>query len=95
MTFCGILSFLDQAAFQAILDIGEFHPAVADGRATVAMQNPGMGADIRRDLIAVAQQQALVASTVADDLDTGIDLAIALDQPANGGTEAWGQAARG
>ena len=36
--FLRVLAFLDQAALHAVLDVGEFDPAVADGRAAEAMQ---------------------------------------------------------
>jgi hypothetical protein len=49
----------------------------------------------RADLQAVAQQQALVAAPVAEQLDLGRDFRLTLDQPADRGIEAGGETARG
>jgi len=51
----------------------------------------GLLADLRGDLVAVAGQEALVATVVADDLDVGCDLRVALNEAANGGAKAMWQ----
>ena len=90
-----ILAFFDQAALEAILEVGQLHAAIADGRAAKAVQHMRPGPNLRCDRVAVAQQQALVASAIADDLDTGVDLTVPFNQPARGGTQAGREPARG
>jgi len=87
-----VLPLADESALQAVFHIGQLHPAVADGAAAVAVQDAGCGPFSRADLVAFAQQEALVAGTVGDELDIRRELGVALDQPADGGAEAGGQA---
>ncbi len=48
-----------------------------------------------RDVDGVAEQHALVAGAVGDQLDIGRDVAIALDQAADGGRQAGREAPGG
>ena len=45
--FLRIIAFLDEAAFHAVLDVGELHTAVADGAAAVVVEDVGLLADRR------------------------------------------------
>ena len=93
--FLRVLAFLDEAALDAVLDVGELHAAVADRAAAVVVEDLGVFADGGGNGKAVAQQQALVAAAVADDLDGGIDLGVALDERADGAGETRGEAPGG
>jgi len=91
----GILPLLHQAALQAVLQIGEFHAAVADRAASVTVEDGRLGAHLRGDPVAVPEQQPLVAAAIGDDLYFGGDFRIALDQAPDRGAEAGGEAAGG
>lgn len=90
-----ILAFFDKTALDAVLDVGEFDAAVADGGAAELMENRGIGADDIGYRDRVAEQQAFVAAAVADDFDGGIDLGIAFNEAGDGAVEAGGQASGG
>ena len=80
-----VFAFLNQAAFNAVFDIGQFDTAVADGAAAVGVECAGSGADLLGHWNAVAQEETFVAAAVADDLDIRIELGIALDETTDGG----------
>ena len=92
-----VLAFLHQAALHAVGDVGELHAAVADAASRrcacstcgAARATSGVTGD------GVALQQALVAVPVADDLDLGRQLGVALDQAADGRGQAGREAAGG
>jgi len=88
-----VLAFLHEAAFQAVLDVGQLDAAVADRAAAVAVEDGGGGAFGGADFVGVAEEQALVAAVVGDEFDVGRDLGLALDQAGDGGAEAGGEAA--
>ena len=54
------------------------------------MHQTSLGADFRGDWIGIAEQQSLVATAVANDFYARVDLGVAFDESANGGTEAGG-----
>jgi len=61
----------------------------------MAVENGGRGALGRADLVTVAEEQALVAAAIGDQLDVGRDLGVALDESADGGAEAGREATGG
>jgi hypothetical protein len=61
----------------------------------VAVEDRGGGALGGADLVGVAEEEALVAAVVGDDLDVGGDFGVALNEAADGGAEAGGEAAGG
>jgi hypothetical protein len=83
-----VLPFLDQPALDAVGGVCELDAAVADGRATVAVQQICSLAHLRRDDDRVTEQDALVAGPVGDQLDVGSHVAISPDQTADRGREA-------
>ncbi len=90
-----ILSLFDQAALEAVRDVGQLDATVAAGATAVLVQQVGLGAHIGGHLDVLALEQALVATEIADHLDLGSDLGIAFDQPGYGAGQARGQAAGG
>ena len=93
--FLRVLAFFHQAALHAVFDVGEFDAAVADGAAAVLVENRSGGAFGGADLVGVAEEEALVAAVVGDELDVGRDFGVALDEAADGGAEAGREAAGG
>ena len=57
------------------------------------MEDGGGGAFGGADLVGIAEEKAFVAAAVGDDFDVGRDFGIALDEAADGGAEAGGEAA--
>src|SRR5690606_3465441 len=68
---------------------------VADRAAAVAVEHRGALADLGRDGEALTEEQAFVATEIADDLDLGSDLGVALDEATDGGGKAGGEATGG
>jgi len=64
-----ILALLDEAALDAVLDVGHLDARIANGRAAVKMQRRSSRTDSGRYNDRLAQQEALVAVDVADDFD--------------------------
>ena len=64
-----VLALLAQAALHAVLDVGHLDARVADRRAAVEVERLRGRADARRDDDRLAEEEALVAVGVADDLD--------------------------
>ncbi len=90
-----IFALLDQATFHAVCDVRQLHATVADRRAAIAMQDMRLFAHLPGDLDLVVHQQSTKAGLVGDDLDLGRDVAVALDQAADGGREAGREAPGG
>lgn len=88
----GVFSLPDEAALHAVLDVGEFDAAIADGAAAVAVGDADVLADARGDEDAVALEEALIAVAIAEDLDIGGHLGIALDEGGGGSGQAGGEA---
>ena len=81
--FLRVLTFLHQAAFNAVFNVGQFNAAVADQRTAETVQQSGFFTDSRGDGIKIAQQQTFIAATIADDFNGRIDFSITLDQAAD------------
>jgi hypothetical protein len=90
-----VLPGLDEAAPDAVVDVGQLDPAVDDRAAAERVQpprrRPHFGAHFHR----IAGEQAGVPVAVGDDPRLGRDLAVSLDQAADGGGQARREAARG
>ena len=85
----------DQAALDEVLGVGELDARVADRGAAKVAQDARVLTALLVDNDVVAGEQAVVAVLVGDDLDVGGDLGVALDEVADGGGQAGGEAARG
>ena len=90
-----VLPGLDEAALDAVLDVGELDPAVADRAAAEGVQPVRCRPHLVGHFDGFAGEQAGVAVAVGDDPHVGRDLGVALDQTADGGREARREAARG
>jgi len=93
--FQRILPRLDEPALDAILDVGELDPAVADRAATECVQPPGIGANLVRDLDRFSRQQSGIAVEIGDDPHPGRNRGVALDQPGDGRRQARREAPGG
>ena len=91
----GVDALGDQAALDEVLGVGELDAGVADRGAAEVAQDARVLAALLVDDDVVAGEQAVVAVLVGDDLDVGGDLGVALDEVADGGGQAGGEAARG
>ena len=80
----GVFAFLDEAALDAVLDVGELDAAVADAAAAEEGEVEGVLADCGRHLDALALQEAGVAVDVADDLHFRRLLRVGVDEVADG-----------
>ena len=90
-----ILILGDEAALDQVLLVRQLDAGVADRRATVAVED---GSVLTRFLVhqhVVAGEQAVVAVLVGDDLDGGINFVVALNESADGGGQARGEATCG
>ena len=58
----------------------------------MGVESTGSRPDFFSNRNAVAQKQTLVAAAIANDLDIGIKLSVALDQATDGGREAGREA---
>ena len=74
------------------LDVGELHAAVADWATAVLVEDRSGCAHFGVDGDAVTLEQAFVATAIADDLDVGMELCVALNESADCGGEAGGEA---
>jgi hypothetical protein len=83
-----VLPLGHQPALEEVLDVGQLDPAVADRAAAEAVQQVGVGPDPVGDLDRSALQQSRVPVEVGDDLHLGDDLAVPLDQAADGRGQA-------
>ena len=90
-----VLPVLDEAALDAILHVGQLHARVANRRAAVKLESPSRGADLRRHRDIVAQEKALVAVDVADDLGRRVLVGVLRNQAAHRRRQARGKAAGG
>jgi hypothetical protein len=90
-----VLTLLDEAALDGVLDVGELDARVADRRTTEPVQDMSLRTGLRADLDLVARQQAVVAVQVGDDLDLGVELGVTLDQATDRGRQAGREAAGG
>ena len=90
-----VLPGLDEAAPDAILDVGELDPAVADRASAKRVEPAGDSAHRVGHLDRCAGEQARIAIAVGNDPHFRRDLGVALDQPADGGGQARRKAARG
>lgn len=84
----GVLPVRDEAALDQVGSVRQLHPAVSDRAAAELVQQPGLRPHLRRDVEVPAAEQTVVPVQVGDDLDVGRQLAVALDQPADGGRQA-------
>mmetsp|Transcript_34630 Transcript_34630/g.73721 ORF Transcript_34630/g.73721 Transcript_34630/m.73721 type:complete len:584 (-) Transcript_34630:630-2381(-) len=89
-----VFPLFHQAALDAILDVGQLHPAVPDGAPAMQVQDPCSRPDIGRHRQAVPKQEPLEAAGVTDDLDRWVELIVPLDEAAASRREAWRQSAR-
>ena len=80
----GALALLDQPALDAVLDVGQLDPGVAERAAPEAVEQVRPGADLVIDGDRIAGQQTGITIAVADDLDLRRDGGVALDQAADG-----------
>ena len=80
-----ILALLDQAAFHAVLDVGQLDPAVSDRASPECVQSSGDLPNLGGHLHGITFEQAGIPIAVGDDAHVGSDLGVALDQAANGG----------
>ena len=85
----------NEAAPDAVIDVGEPHPAVADRAAPELVQPSGGRPHLVGHLHGIAGEQAGISVAVGDDPHVRRDLGVALDQAADGGGEAGREAARG
>ena len=90
-----VLALLAQAALHAVLDVGHLDARVANRRAAVKLESPSRGADLRRHRDIVAQEKALVAVDVADDLGRRVLVGVLRNQAAHRRRQARGKAAGG
>ena len=90
-----VLPGLDEAALDAVVDVGELDPAVADRAAPERVQPSGGRPHLVGHLHGIAGEQAGVAVAVGDDPHVRRDLGVPLDQAADGGGEAGREAACG
>ena len=80
-----VLALLDQAALDAVLDVGQLHAAVADRAAAEAVQQVRAPAHLVGDLHRVAGEQAGIPALVGDEPDVRRNLGVALDESAHRG----------
>jgi len=92
-SFQGRLSLCHQATLFTVFLVGELHSAVADGASAVAMKNRSVLTNLGGDLHALAFEETLVATDVANDLHLGGEFAVTLDESANGRGETGGKPA--
>ena len=90
-----VLALLDEAALDAVLDVGQLDARVANRRPTVHVEGRGGGADARRDENRLAEEQALVPVRVADYLHRRVLHRVLGYQRAHRRREARRQAASG
>ena len=90
-----VLARLDEPSLDAVVDVGELDPAVADGTAAERVKPMGVRPHLVGHLGGFAGKQAGIAVAVGDDPSVRCDLGVALDQAADGGGQAGGKAARG
>mmetsp|Transcript_127670 Transcript_127670/g.221361 ORF Transcript_127670/g.221361 Transcript_127670/m.221361 type:complete len:258 (-) Transcript_127670:1154-1927(-) len=83
-----VLTLLDQPSVDTVLHIGQLHPAVANGTTTVKVEQSGVSSNIWCDLHGLSQQQALVPSDVADDLNRRVELIVSFDDASNSRRQA-------
>src|SRR5690606_18485727 len=85
----------DQSPLHAVIDIGELDPAVADGAAAEVVEDLVPIADGLGEGVGAALQQALIAVEVADELRFRRQEVVGVDESADGGGQAGGDAAGG
>mmetsp|Transcript_6486 Transcript_6486/g.18901 ORF Transcript_6486/g.18901 Transcript_6486/m.18901 type:complete len:464 (+) Transcript_6486:232-1623(+) len=90
-----VLALLDETALDAVLHVGELHARIADGRAAVELERGGVLADGVGHFDRVAKEQALVAALVANDPGRWGVARVCLDEVADGGGQARGDATGG
>ena len=90
-----VLALLDQAALDAVLDVGQLHPAVADRAAAEAVQQVRAPAHLVGDLHRVAGEQAGIPARVGDEPDVRRNLGVALDESAHSRGQAGREPAGG
>ena len=90
-----ILTFFDQAAFHAVLDVGQLDSTVPNRATSEIVKQVRLLHHILWEGHALAEKQALVAIEIADQFGVRADLRILLYQSANGGREARGEATSG
>src|SRR4029079_6429460 len=74
-----VLAALDQAALDAVGDVGELYPAVADRAAPERVQAMRIGANLRSHLDGIAFEKASIAAQIGDDPNIRRDFGVALD----------------
>ena len=79
-----VLTGLNQAAFLAILDVGELDPAVADTGAAKLLQKSCISTNFRSNGVIIAEQEAFVAATIADYFYVRCDFRVTFDKAADG-----------
>ena len=89
-----VLPWLDEPSFNAVFDVGELDPAVADRAAAECVQPSGDRPHFVGHLHGFAGEQTGVAVAIGDDPGAGRDLAVPFDQAADGGGETGREAAR-
>ncbi len=90
-----VLALLHETALDAVRDVGQLDPTVADRATAETVEQVRLLADLGgHDEVASAEQPG-VAVEVSDDLDVRGHGRVALDEPADGGGQAGGKAARG
>ena len=90
-----VLPGLDEASLDAVIDVGELDPAVADRAAPERVQPSGSRPHLVGHLHGIAGEQAGIPVAVGDDPHVRRDLGVPLDQAADGGGEAGREAACG
>src|SRR5581483_6228165 len=90
-----VLARLDEAAFHAILYIGELDAAVADRTSAEGVKEVRVLAGFVSHLGAASGEQAGIAVEIGDHPNIRGNLCVSLDQSADGGREAGREAARG
>lgn len=91
----GVLALLDEAAFDAVLDVCKFDTAVSDGASAVFVEDGDVLAEGGSDRDGVSLEESLVAADVGNEFDFGGDLGVAFDEGGEGGGKAGGQTAGG
>ncbi len=90
-----VVAFLDEAALDAVGGVGELDTAVPDRRAAIAVQQRRLFTHLTGDLDAVAEQYALVAGLIGDDIELRRNVAVAFDEAADGGGKTGCEASGG
>ena len=78
-----VFTLFDKAAFDTVVNIGQFNPAVADGATAVLGKYPRQLPHLRSHSDTLTFQEAHIAIDIADDLYIRGDSCVTLDQKAD------------